>query len=172
MMRWVLIVVGVLVALAASIYGLGMSTPRHHLAEVEGVVSRPVADVAATIRAVENYSAWRSGVVVEKIARTEGAVTYVEVADGDRIAYRLTEPERDARFVSTITDETLPFGGAWTVSLTSEGASTRVRIREEGDVRDPLYRFFARYVFGHTSTMKTYLKNLGAAPAEVASPPG
>ena len=171
MMRVILIVVGVLVALGAVIYGLGMSAPRAHAAEVEGVVSRPATEIAATIRDVENYSTWREGVVVERIARTDGAVTYVEVADGDRIAYRLTEPEHGARFVTTITDETLPFGGAWTISLAPEGAATRVRIREEGEVRDPLYRFFARYVFGHTASMKAYLKNLGATPTEVAPAP-
>lgn len=171
MMRVIFIVVGALVALVAAIYGLGMSTPRTHVAEVEGIVSRPPAEVAAAIRAVETYSTWRSGVVVEKIARTQGAVTYIEVADGDRIAYRLSEPERDARFVTMITDESLPFGGAWTISLAPEGAFTRVRIREVGEVRDPLYRFFARYVFGHASSMKTYLKHLGATPSEVAPAP-
>jgi hypothetical protein len=168
MMRVVLIVVGVLVAMGAIIYGLGMSAPRAHVAEVEGVVARPASEIAATIRAVENYGAWRKGVVVERIARTDDAVTYVEVADGDRIAYRLTEPDHDARFITTITDETLPFGGAWTISLTPEGAATRIRIREEGEVRDPLYRFFSRYVFGHTSSMKAYLTSLGATPKEVA----
>jgi hypothetical protein len=121
---------------------------------------------------VEVYGAWRSGVVVEDIARSEGATTYVEIADGDRIAYRLTEPERDTRFVATIIDDTLPFGGAWTITLAPEGAATRVRIREDGDVRDPLYRFFARYVFGHTSSMEAYLDSLAATSGKVAPPRG
>jgi hypothetical protein len=38
-----------------------------------------------------------------------------------------------------------------------------VHIREDGVVRDVLYRFFARYVFGYTSTMEAYLNNLAAA---------
>jgi hypothetical protein len=32
-------------------------------------------------------------------------------------------------------------------------------------VKDPLFRFLSRFVFGHTSTMETYLDALARAPA-------
>jgi hypothetical protein len=87
----------------------------------------------------------------------------VEIADGDRIAYRRTEPEADRLFVSEIADETLPFGGQWSITLTPDGAGTRVSIEENGHVRDPLYRFFSALVFGHTSSMELYLDKLAAS---------
>lgn len=163
MARWMLIVVGVLVALGVAIYGAGVVLPRAHVARMEGVVAKAPAEVAVIIRDVRAYPTWRHGVVVEDIAEEASAVTYVEVVDEDRIAYRLTEPVRDVQFVATMTDASLPFGGSWTITLTPEGAGTRVRIEEDGEVRDPVYRFFAHFIFGYTSSMKSYLESLGAA---------
>ena len=100
---------------------------------------------------------------MEDVAEDPDAITYIEVAEEDRIAYRLTEPARDSQFVATMTDPRLPFGGHWAITLTPEGAGTRVRIQEDGEVRDPIYRFFARFVFGYTSSMKNYLEGLGAS---------
>ncbi len=65
-------------------------------------------------------------------------------------------------YVAAITDDTLPFGGRWTFDLSPEGAGTRVRIVEDGEVRDPLYRFFARFVFGQTGSMIAWLDALEA----------
>jgi hypothetical protein len=132
MLRWVLIVGGVLVVLAGGVYAAGAALPRTHVARVEGVVAKSPREVAAIIRDVRAYPSWRSGVAVEQVVETAGAVDYVEVADGDRIASRLTEAPRDERFVAAITDESLPFGGRWTISLTPEGAGARVRVHEEG----------------------------------------
>jgi uncharacterized protein YndB with AHSA1/START domain len=139
-----------------------MLLPRAHTARMEGVVAKPPVEIAAIIRDVRAYPNWRRGLVVQDISETTDAITYVELADEDRIAYRLAEPVRDAQFVATITDPSLPFGGAWTITLTPEGGGTRVRIQEDGEVRDPIYRLFAHFVFGYTSSMKTYLENLGA----------
>lgn len=162
MLKWACIVVGVLVALGVCIYGIGMSLPRTHVARMEGVVAKAPEEMAAVIRDVRSYPTWRRGVVVEDVAQEADAITYVELAEGDRIAYRLTEPVRDGQFVATMTDESLPFGGSWTITLTPEGDGARVRIQEDGDVRDPIYRFFAHFVFGYTSSMRNYLENLGA----------
>lgn len=167
MLRWVLVVGSVLAALVAGIYATGMVLPSRHTAAMEGVVSRPVPDVAARIRNVRDYPSWRPGVAVQDVEDDAGAIAYVEIADGDAIAYRLTEPVRDGQFVAAITDQSLPFGGAWTITLTPQGAATQVRIQEDGEVRDPLYRFFAHFVFGYTASMRTYLKSLGAPATSI-----
>lgn len=168
MRRWATIALGLMMALVAMSYGIGLLLPRRHVAAVEGDVGRPPAEIAIRLRGVRDYPSWRSGVAVEQVADTAEATTYVEVADGDRISYRLTEPVRDRQFVATITDPQLPFGGTWTFTLTPHAAGTRIRIQEDGEIRDPVYRVFARFVFGYTSNMETYLRDLGAthlAPA-------
>jgi hypothetical protein len=165
MSLWKILVGAVLAIafLAGGVFALGATTPATHSAEASREIAAPPERIAARIRAVGAYPAWRPGVAVENLVADSDAVTYVEIAEGDRIAYRLTEPEADARFVATITDESLPFGGAWTITIEAAGEGARVHIREDGVVRDVLYRFFARYVFGYTSTMEAYLNNLAAA---------
>jgi hypothetical protein len=162
MVRWILGVIGVVLALGAIVYGVGASLRRDHVASVERVIPQPIEQVAARIRDVSAYPQWRN-VEVEDVAESDGAITYVEIADGDRIAYRRTEPEQGRVFISVITDDTLPFGGQWTFTLTTEGVNTRVRIEERGEVRDPLYRFFSRFVFGQTASMEQYLERLAAS---------
>lgn len=148
---------------AAAVFGVGALLPRRHSAAMAGVVARPAAEVAATIRAVRD-----PGVAVENVVESSDAVSYVEVAGGERIAYRQTEPVRGARFIATIVDDALPFGGTWTLTLTAtaDGGRTQVRIQEDGDIRDPLYRCFARFVFGYTGTMRAYLDALGGTGVE------
>ena len=160
--KWLLASVGLAAALGAAVYGIGLLLPATHVARLEGLVARPPDQVAAAIRDVRAYPQWRSGVAVEGVVEGVDAIAYVEATD-DRIAYRLTEPVRGREFQTTITEPSLPFGGHWTIALTPEGPGTRVRIQEDGVVRDPVYRFFARFVFGYTSSMARYLRDLGAS---------
>jgi Polyketide cyclase / dehydrase and lipid transport len=161
-MKWLLGIVGVLVAAVAIIYAIGFSLPRDHVACVERVIPQSIENVAARIRDVRAYPEWRD-IAVENLSADGDTIAYVEIADGERIAYRRTEPEADHLFVSEITDETLPFGGQWRITLTPAGAGARVSIEENGHVRDPLYRFFSAIVFGHTSSMELYLDKLAAS---------
>ncbi len=169
MTRWILIGVAAVVALAAATYGAGALLPPTHVAVMEGVVAKTPAEIAAIVRNVRAYPTWRRGVVVEDIVLGPDTITYVEIADEDRIAYRLTEPLKDRQFVAAITNDDLPFGGQWTITLAPEGVGARVRIREDGEVRDPVYRFFLYFVFGATSSMEAYLSALGAR--DIAPPP-
>jgi hypothetical protein len=162
MLRWSLIVAGALVTLGIAGYVVGMLLPARHTARMKGVVTKPHAEIAAMLRDVRSYPRWRRGIVVEGISQTGDAITYIELAGNDRIAYQLTEPLRDKQFVATMTDPNLPFGGAWTITLTPEGGTTSVAIQEDGEVRNPLFRLLARYVFGYTTHLKKYLEDLGA----------
>jgi hypothetical protein len=44
--------------------------------------------------------------------------------------------------------------------VTPSGSGTLVRITEHGEVYNPLFRVLSRFVFGHTSTMEQFLRNL------------
>jgi len=46
--------------------------------------------------------------------------------------------------------------------VTGEGAGSRVRITEHGEVYNPVFRFVSRFIMGHSSTASAYLKALGA----------
>ena len=49
-----------------------------------------------------------------------------------------------------------PVGNTYCAS----GSGTRVSITERGEVYNPIFRFLSRFVFGHTGTMETYLRDL------------
>lgn len=161
MWKWVAVAAAVPVGLGLIVYGIGALLPRLHVARAETLVGAPPARVAATIRAVEAQPRWRKGVTaIEVVERRANGLRYIERQGRDAILFDFAETVPDARFTSTIADPALPFGGTWTIVLTPEGAGTRVRIEEEGEVRSPVFRFFARFVFGHEATMRAYLADL------------
>ena len=163
--KWIAGIVAVPAGLAAIAYGVGALLPRHHVASAEAVVAAVPAAVAALVRDVEAQPRWRSAVeAIEVIERRPGGgLRYVERSGQDAITFDFAEERRDALFRCSIADPALPFGGSWTIALAAEGGGTRVSIEERGEVRDPLYRFFARFVFGHEATMRTYLVDLEQA---------
>ena len=159
--KWLLGVAALPVAAVAIVYGVGALLPRDHVAAAERFVPVDPASVAAIVRDVGNYPRWRSGLErVELLGRAGAGMRFVEHSGHDPIAFLLVEEEADARFRSTITNPDLPFGGYWTITLDPMNRGTRVRIEEHGFVSDPLYRFFARFLFGHESTMRTWLDDL------------
>ena len=167
--KWLAAIVAVPVGLGILVYGIGALLPRDHVARADKVVSAPPAAVAALVRDVEAQPRWRSGVAsIEVLQRRENSLRYVERSGSDAITFDFAEEERDARFRSVIADPALPFGGAWTITLAPAPGGTRVSIEERGEVRDPLYRFFSRFVFGHEATMRTWLADLERA---VQAPP-
>jgi hypothetical protein len=56
----------------------------------------------------------------------------------------------------------LPFGGAWTFDIAPDANGSNLRITEDGEVYNVIFRFMARYIFGHHASIETYLKDLGA----------
>ncbi|HEX9931540.1 MAG TPA: SRPBCC family protein [Allosphingosinicella sp.] len=163
--KWAIGVIAAPAALAGIVYGVGALLPREHVASAEAVVPAAPAAVAALVRDVEAQPRWRSGVAAIEVLerRPAGGLRYVERSGHDSITFDFAEEERDARFRSVIADPALPFGGSWTISLSAAPGGTRVAIEEQGEVRDPLYRFFSRFVFGHEGTMRTYLADLDRA---------
>jgi len=164
--KWALGIAALPLAAAAIVYGVGAMLPRAHVARAEAVMPAPPEAVAALVRDVAAQPRWRPAVTaIELVERRGGALRYVERQSGDSILFDLVEEAPGTRFRSTIADPDLPFGGAWTIALSPEGAGTRVRIEENGEVRDPLYRFFSTLVFGHDGTMKAYLADMARALA-------
>lgn len=78
----------------------------------------------------------------------------------------LPATQRPVRRVTKISDTSLPFGGVWTVDLEYQQNQTRVRILEEGEVYNPLFRFLARFAFGYDTTAKNYLAGLAKEAAK------
>ena len=154
-MKWILLTLGVLVAIVAVIAIVGLLLPRDHVASTTTTIKAPPDSVWETLTDVREYPRWRPGLRSVDVLSTEGALRWREVGSDGAITYERTEEQRPRRLVSRIADETLPFGGSWTY----EG--TRLTITERGYVTNPLFRFMARFVFGHHRTQEDFLRGLG-----------
>ena len=168
-MIWVGYAAAALGAIGVAVLGIGAMLPQNHVATGSAMVAAPADKVAVLVREVGRYPEWRSRVsAIEVRQRGIDDVEYDEVSGGDRIRFRLTEPEHARRFESAILDKTLPFGGRWTILLEPEGVTTRLTITEHGIVRNPLFRFVSKLLIGHDSTIRTYLADLRKAVASLA----
>jgi hypothetical protein len=61
-----------------------------------------------------------------------------------------------------IADKDLPYGGQWTYELEPQGLQTALRITEDGEIYNPVFRFVSRFVMGHTATIDNYLRALAS----------
>ncbi len=162
-MKIVLIVLGTLIAIVLLVVVAGWSLPVKHRASRQATypITSPESLYAA-ITSVEAFPTWRSKVTrVERVASPTGARGYRETGGDGAILYVVDEEVPSRRLVSRIADPSLPFGGAWTFDLLPNASSTIVRITEDGEVYNPVYRFMSAYVFGHHATIDTYLTDLG-----------
>ena len=161
-MRYVLIAVGVVVALVVIVVVVGYALPvRHHVSRSARFSAAPPA-LFSTITDVEHFPTWRSDVKrVELVPNGSGPRQFREVGGNGSILYEIDRREPDSLLVTRIADPSLPFGGTWTYQLSPGADGTALRITEDGEVRNPIFRFVSRFVLGHTATIDRYLTDLG-----------
>jgi uncharacterized protein YndB with AHSA1/START domain len=161
--RITLAVVGFLLAVVGLMAAVGSMLPVAHRATREA--SYPVSrdSLFVLITDVPRFPSWRSGVQrVEPRPPVEGRSRWREVGGDGEILYELVETVPGRRVVIRIADPDLPFGGTWTYELADSAPGTRLRITEDGEVHNPIFRFMSRYVFGHHSAIERYLADLAA----------
>jgi hypothetical protein len=163
-MRYVLIVLGVLVGFIAIVALIGWSLPVQHRASVERSyrASRPA--LFGLITDVPAFPTWRRDLVrVESLPDEGGHKRWSEAPkNGAAITYAAERLEPGRLLVTRIVNKNLPFGGSWTYELLPQSESvTTLRITEDGEVYNPIFRFVSRFVMGHDATMKQYLDAVG-----------
>ena len=157
-MRIALYVVGGLVVLVLIVIAIGYSLPKGHVATREVTVPASAEKVFALIGTPADYPKWRSDVdSVEVLAPEGGKERFRELGDNGPLLMRVDERVPNSRLVTVIADSTLPFGGKWTYELAPSGTGTTLRITEDGEVYNPVFRFMSRFVFGHAATLEKYL---------------
>ncbi len=171
-MRWLLIGGLVVVLLAGGLVGRAVTLPRAHVLRVRGRFGRPPLEVYAALRDVVGARAWRTGLRKVEILSHEGEpLRWRETGAHGAITYVREESVTPSRLVYRIDDASLPYGGRWILEVRPEGKDGSVLvITEEGEVRSPLYRLLARYVFGEYRTMEGYLRDLGRYLDEPVTP--
>ena len=79
-----------------------------------------------------------------------------------RSIYELVEAVPPERLVVRIASQGLPFSGAWTFLISPiAGGGSELRIDEDGEIYNVIFRFLARFFFGYTASIEGYLRDLG-----------
>ena len=171
-MKWIAIVLAALVLLALAMALLGSLLPPDHTATRKARFRRKPSEVWAVVADPLNAATWRDDVVsVEKLPDQNGCAAWKEKwKDGKLIVMQRTLFEPERKLQTRIANTDLPFGGTWTFELSPQGEGSELRITEDGFVSNTLFRFLARFVFGHTSSMEAFLRHLGAKFGEQTVP--
>ena len=166
-MKWVLIAVGVLIVVVAAVAVIGAMLPKNHLASRTSHFRQPPQAIWDVITGPPD---WRPDIrSSEKLGPRDGHRAWKEIdKNGQAIVYESVEETPPRRLVTRIADPKLPFGGMWTHEIVQDSSGCQLTITEAGEIYNPIFRFMARFVFGHNGTIDTYLKALHAKFGEAA----
>ncbi len=171
-MKWILIALGILVGLAALVTLVGALLPKGHEATRTARFRQPPEAVWQVITDFQASSSWRTDLrSVERLPDLNGHPVWKEVdKQGQALPLEVVEQVPPRLMVTRIADPDLPFGGTWTWEIAPDDDGCSLTITERGEVRNPIFRFVARFVLGHTATMDGYLKALGRKLGEGGAP--
>ena len=161
MMKWTLIILGVVAALIVLCLIVGALLPRDHVASSAATIPATPDTVWRTITDVAAAPTWRDVKTVEILPPTNGKLRWREVSGFGPITFEQDEAVAPRRFVARIADTDQGFGGTWTFEIEPAQQASRVTITERGFVSNPLFRFMSRFVFGYHGTQEAYLRALG-----------
>lgn len=160
-MRYVWIALVVLVAVFALVALVGAMLPVEHAAARRFTVALPATKLFAAITDVDAYPQWAPGIKsVQWLPDRDGKRVFREEGPHGPMDLCIERVEAERLFVTRIVTAGSPFGGTWTVRLVERDGRTTVTLTEHGEVYNVWFRALARFVFGHASTMETFLPAL------------
>ena len=161
-MKWILWVFITLAGVLMLITVIGWLLPKAHSVSREAQFSQPPEVIWKAITDVEAMPTWRQGLKsVKHLPDKNGLPSWVETSASGTIPFETVVSQPPAKLVVRIADPRLPFGGSWSYQITPVAGGSSLRIREDGEVYNPVFRFLSRFVFGYSSTMDAYLRSLG-----------
>ena len=162
-MTWILVAaLAVLVVFLIVANVMGFRLPRDHHATARARYHQPPEKIWQVVTNMPDAPNWRSGLRrVERFADRDGKPVWVEVSRQWRVPLVFEDMEPPRRVVMRIDDEKLPFGGTWTCTIVPETDGCTLAITEDGVIRKPFMRFWARYASGYDGNIRNYLRDLG-----------
>jgi hypothetical protein len=159
-MRWIWIIGGALVVVVGIVAIVGAMLPRSHSATRKASFRQRPESIYGLLAGPPD---WRSGMKgFGALPDRDGRKQWWEQdSHGQKITFELIEDHPPSRRVVRIVDKDLPFGGTWTFNIAPEGEGSTVRITEDGEIYNVIFRFVARFFMGYTSSIDGYLRDLG-----------
>ncbi len=166
-MKWIKIALVVLIAVVAIVTIGGLMIPKAHVATSTARYSRSPDEVFKAISDFQALPTWRKDLKkIERLRDQNGHSVWREDGEFGPITYEVMENAPPKRLVTRLADPDLPYSGTWTYEVVPVAGGATLKITENGEVKNPIFRFLAHYVFGTTSTMKTVQTNLATSFGE------
>ena len=160
-MKIVLSVFGTLGLLVSVVVVIGLLLPTRHVASRSALIQ---ADPERLFALISGSQAWRPEIKSCELIQKDGRHFQRETSrHGKTVLYELQGNRPPLAIERRIATENLPYGGKWSFTLEPVDGGTKVRITEDGEVYNPVFRFVSRFVMGQTATLDAYLKALGKA---------
>lgn len=134
-MRYAIWIVVSLVAVIGMVGVTGFFLPVNHEASRSAEFTKPPEVVWGLIADPAAYRGWW---------------------DGADVTTAVVESVPPSRLVTRIVDET-QFGGTWTFDIAPTSSGSRLTITERGEIYNVVFRALAKYAFGYTGTMDSFL---------------
>jgi hypothetical protein len=161
-MTWLLLAAGALIACLGVVYLVGAMLPRDHHATRQGHFRAKPEVIYAVLAGPPD---WRPDVkaygdLPERNGRRQW---WEQDAHRQKVTFELVEDHPPSRRVVRIADQGLPFGGRWTFEIaTASDGGADLRIHEDGEIYNVMFRFLARFFFGYHSSIEGFLRDWGA----------
>ena len=163
-MKWIAFAIGLLAFLGLAIAFLGSLLPREHSATRKARFKQEPGVVWALLADPLRAASWRADVMsVEPLPDQNGLTTWREKwKDGKLVVMERTLFEPERKLQTRIANTDPPFGGTWTFELSLRGEGSELRITEDGFVSEYAVSIPGPICFGYTSSMESFLRQLGA----------
>jgi hypothetical protein len=161
-MKILLIAVAAVVLLVLIVVAIGALLPKHHISTRSAHFNASPDQLFPLIAGPQN---WRPDVAqCEDITDNEGRHFQRETnRRNETMTYELLASKPSHSIQRRIATPNLPYSGTWTFTLTPADNGTSVRITEDGEVYNPIFRFTSHFILGETATIDAYLRALGKA---------
>lgn len=171
-MKWVLIVLGVVVALVALMAIIGSLVPREHEAGAWVTLRQPADTVWKVVRDLGGLPQWWTEMTrSERDPAPSGVERWRQEMGGFKMALVVETDEPPRRLVTRIdAPPGASFGGSWIYEIAAADSGTRVTVTERGWIANPIFRFMSRFIFGYHRSQMSYLRALGKKFGADATP--
>jgi hypothetical protein len=160
-MKWILWIFVALAGFLILITLIGYLLPKEHSVTREARFRQTPDVIWKTITDIDAMPSWRQGLKsIKRLPDRNGLPAWVETLDSGVIPLETLASQPPSKLVVRIADPKLPFGGTWTYEIAPLPSGTSLRVHEDGEIYNPLFRFLARFVFGYTGTIDAYLKSM------------
>lgn len=161
-MFWLLIALGTVAGLLILVAIIGSFLPMGHVVSRSIRFDRPVEEIWRLVTDYAGQPAWRKELTrVEPVAADASGSTWKEFPRrGTPMTLQTVEAHAPHRLVRKIADKGLPFGGRWVYELSTEASGCVLKITEEGEVYNPIFRFIGHFFINQAGTLEEFLRQL------------